>query len=107
MKNTISKEKRLDIYKKALQMYETKNYPEHWLPQQFHKSHNFGLCQALRNLYTKQPLIDAMHVWPDGEKWPYDKTPQYFPEFGAHWNKKSLTDKQRIKLLKLCIADMK
>ena len=109
MKNAISKEKRLEVYKKTLQMYTDKSYPQEWLEKNEDtvESANYGLCQVLRTIWVGDGDVSDGYIWPDGTKWSFENTTRYFPEFKKHWvTYSNLTNEKRIEILKLCIHDI-
>lgn len=101
-------DKRLETYRKALQMYESGEYPENWL-EGYEKCEvlNFGLCQVLRTIcMDMNSLSEPWYSADEQEEWGYSDTPKYFPEFGNHWDRHTLDNQMRIDILKLCIQDL-
>ena len=101
MKNEISKEKRLETYKKALEMYTTGVYPDTWMKDyEPNERLDFGLCQVLRTICMEKDSLSTTHFWPNHTKWIFDDTSKYFPEFANHWNRRNLNNEERIQVLK-------
>lgn len=95
---SLSPEKRLEIYEKALDLYKSKSHTITDL--------GVGLCLVLPSLLFK--LSSFLDDQPNGEIWLYKDTISTFIELKEYvYPNESYRNEDRIKILEQCIIDIK
>ncbi len=92
----LTKQERLEVYKKALEFYENQGTESHKI---YDLTCYSGLCLVLPCIYWQ---IGYMQMRPDTDRlWRYQLTPEWFPEIAESIESISsnvkLTDKKRLK----------